>query len=72
MSDFIKHIRHTHEERKTTAWCGRELHNYDWAFENIDHAAYSSLSRGSVLPCQKCVAAVAKAFEMPASSPSRP
>lgn len=60
MSDYIKHIRHTHEEKKNTSWCGKELYSHDWTFLGIDHAAYSAQQGDRLVACKKCVAAVIK------------
>lgn len=60
MSDqIITHIRHTNEEKKTTAWCGRRI-GMVFAFVSIDHAAYSRMGGDRILPCKKCVAAIVK------------
>jgi hypothetical protein len=42
--DYIKCIQHTHTERKKTSWCGKSLSSFDWVFQDIDHAAYSTMS----------------------------
>lgn len=63
MGEVIKHIRHTHEELKGTAWCGRELFHHDWAFVDIDHAAYNARNGGRLLACKKCVAAIVKTLQ---------
>lgn len=60
--EYIKHIRHTHEDKKKTAWCGQEL-IFDWAFVNIDHVAYNNMNGGRLLPCKKCVEKVIEALE---------
>jgi hypothetical protein len=57
----IPHIRHTHEDRKHTSWCGRSLTQFDWTFQNIDHAVYSH-QQGSIPPCRKCFQAIVKAM----------
>lgn len=56
--DWIKCIRHTHEEMKTTSWCGRQLWGYEWAFVDIDHAVYNAMNSGRLLACKECVAKV--------------
>lgn len=57
MQEWQKHIRHTHEDKKTTAWCGVRLYSYDWAFTDIDHAAYS-IETSRLLTCSECCKAV--------------
>lgn len=63
----MSHIRHTHEERKHTAWCGKPLSSMEWAFQDLDHAAYANLSSSLIRPCRGCVEeaveALRKAFE---------
>lgn len=61
MSEHIKHIRQTHAERKQLAWCGRSV-EIEWAFVDIDHAAYSQLNNDRLLPCKDCLKAVVKAL----------
>lgn len=62
MKDLIKHIRHTHEDKKRSAWCGRNLW-LEFAFANIDHAAYNNLNHDRLVPCKRCVKAIVKALE---------
>lgn len=60
--DWIRHIRHTHAEMKEKAWCGRKLPQTEWAFVDIDHAAYASMHNDRLAPCKKCIAAAIKAL----------
>lgn len=61
--EWVKCIKHTHEEKKTTSWCGREV-SMEWAFVDLDHAAYSNLNQDRLIPCKKCVRAAIKALTM--------
>ena len=55
--EWIKHIAHTHADMKKMAWCGEPL-TFDWAFENIDHAAYNGMGKGRLVACKACTDAV--------------
>ena len=57
--DWIIHIRHKHLDLNKTSWCGVDL-NLDWAFENIDHAAYNGRAQGRLVACRACTDAVIK------------
>jgi hypothetical protein len=56
--EYIVCIRHTHEEKKRTSWCGRHL-GPSVAFIGIDHAVYNTMAEGRLLACPECLAAVA-------------
>lgn len=58
--DWVVCIQQTHAEKKGDAWCGRPIAGF--AFENIDHAAYSAASRGRQVPCPQCVKAIMDAL----------
>lgn len=58
----MKCIRHTHEDKKTTSWCGRALESMEWAFVSLDHAAYARLHEDRLVPCGKCVNAAKRAL----------
>lgn len=58
--EWVRCIRQTHEERKTTSWCGRPLPQTEWTFVNIDHAANARHNKDRLLVCPKCAAAVTK------------
>ena len=62
MSDIVKHIRQTHADRLNLSWCGQKLVQ-EWAFTNIDHAAYSQEQESRHLVCKSCVKAVIKALQ---------
>jgi hypothetical protein len=62
LNDWTKHISHTHADRKGEAWCGVRLQVFDWAFGDVDHAAYNMQQEGRLLPCPQCVGAVMTAF----------
>ncbi len=63
MKDYQKHIRHTHAEKKRTAWCGAALTEFDWTFQDIDHAAYTVMNGSFQQPCPECVKAVVETLE---------
>lgn len=58
--EYIKCIQHTHVDKLKTSWCGEQLFNFDWSFQDIDHAAYSVMSGGRLVPCPECVNSVFK------------
>jgi hypothetical protein len=61
--DYIKCIQHSHTERKRTTWCGKSLSCFDWAFVDIDHAAYAAMSEARLVPCPECIAAIREVFK---------
>lgn len=63
MEEYVKHIRHTHADKKNVAWCGEPLTQFDWTFLDIDHAAYNAQQGGYLVTCPKCVEAVKRAFD---------
>lgn len=62
---YIKHIRHTREDLKTTSWCGRDLTRFDWTFLDLDHAAYAKQQESLQVPCKQCVKAAVKVLTDP-------
>jgi hypothetical protein len=56
------HIKHTHQERLGTAWCGARLDPFDWCFKDLDHAAYNEQQNQLVKSCPRCVAEAVKAL----------
>lgn len=56
--EYVACIQHTHAEKENTSWCGRTLSNFEWCFQDIDHAAYNIMSRGMLVPCPDCVATI--------------
>lgn len=61
--DYIKCIRHTHEEMKTTSWCGRYIPRSEWYFVDIDHAAYNAMNGGRLVACEGCVSKVTELLQ---------
>lgn len=61
--EYVKCIRHTHEERKRTSWCGREIEPFEFAFTDIDHAAYERMRHGRLLICPECLKAVVETLQ---------
>ncbi len=58
LKEWQRHIQQTHADRRHLAWCGAQLNlPMEWAYVNIDHAAYSA-PRDRIQPCPACVAAV--------------
>jgi hypothetical protein len=57
MKDFEKHVKHTHADHEGKTWCGRPV-GLEWAFENIDHAAYERMRDGRLLICDECLDAI--------------
>lgn len=62
MSD-VKCVKHTHEEKKTTTWCGRMFNVMEFNFVSLDHAAYANQGGSTTLPCARCIAAAVAALE---------
>jgi hypothetical protein len=56
------HIRHTHEKRKGTTWCGLRTDPFMWLFQDLDHAAYSKAQGSTIEPCKQCVGRAIKAL----------
>lgn len=56
--DYVKCIKHTHANMKNS-WCNRRLFA-EFAFVDIDHAAYNALSKGRLVACPECVSAIIK------------
>ena len=61
--DHVKCIAHTHAELEGQSWCGRKIDGVEWAFVDVDHAAYAARSGERLTPCEGCVAEVAAAFD---------
>jgi hypothetical protein len=61
--EWIKCIKHTHADYDKEAWCGREILTFDWVFQDIDHAAYATMSGARQVPCPDCVNEVVKALK---------
>lgn len=53
--EYIRCIQHTHADKLKTSWCGEKLHNFDIPFQDIDHATYSVMNGGRLVPCPDCV-----------------
>ena len=53
--EYIRCIQHTHADKQKTSWCGKTLYNYDWVFQDIDHATYNVMNGGRLVPCPDCV-----------------
>ena len=53
--EYIRCIQHTHLDKQKTSWCGKTLYNYDWVFQDIDHATYNIMNGGRQVPCPDCV-----------------
>lgn len=56
--EYIRCIQHTHLDKQKTSWCGKTLYNYDWVFQDIDHATYNVMNGGYLVPCPDCVNAI--------------
>ena len=56
--EYIRCIQHTHAEKQKTSWCGKQLFSYDWVFQDIDHATYTMMNGGRLVPCPDCVNAI--------------
>lgn len=55
MEDSEKHIKQTHEDRKTLSWCGESLTLTDWTFQSIEHAILSIQNGNLIFPCRNCM-----------------
>lgn len=60
--DWIKCVRHTHEDLKTQSWCGRRLEVFEFAFMDADHAAENGRQGGRLVACGECAAAITAAL----------
>lgn len=61
--EYVKCIKHTHAEKQGEAWCGRQIECFEFAFGDIEHAAYNAIAEGRLLACPECVTAVAAALQ---------
>lgn len=60
----VRHIADKHVDNAGKAWCGKTLHSFEWAFEDVDHAAiYARNNTGWQTICKRCKAAVVRALE---------
>lgn len=66
--DHITCIKHTQEDFKRTAWCGRAISAFEFSFASIDHAAYNAKSQGYLVACPQCCKTVVKMLESKVSS----
>ena len=55
-----KHIRQTHQELQTQAWCGKHIEPFEWAFLDIDHAINTIKTDDEMQwdICKRCLAAI--------------
>lgn len=57
----------THRDGKklpvNLSWCGRELHAFDWAFTDAQHALLSLEAGDRLLPCKKCLKAIRRVLD---------
>lgn len=63
LASNTKHIKHTHADRKSLSWCGQTLSEFDWTFQDIDHATYSREQGQRLQPCPSCVEVVIKTLK---------
>lgn len=59
--EWVHCIRHTHADKQKLSWCERPM-PYPaviggFAFQDLDHAAYSLLAKDRILPCPDCLRA---------------
>jgi len=60
--EYIKCVRQMHKDREKQSWCGRSLMQ-EWAFVDIDHAAYSQLNGDYLLICPECLAKIIESLK---------
>ena len=60
--DYVKCIRDTHADNKGKAWCGRPACRFEFAFEDVDHAAMNGRNEGRLIVCPECRDAAIKAL----------
>lgn len=70
--DYVKCIRDTHADNKGKAWCGRSASRFEWAFEDVDHAAMSGRNGDRFVTCTKCRKAVFAALMNGHDAPATP
>ena len=62
--EYIKCIKHTHADYPKTSWCGKSISSFDWAFQNIDHAAYATMNEDRLIPCPVCLDKIAETLKL--------
>lgn len=58
LQEWQHHVRQTHAQRTSLAWCGVPLCSFDWAFVNIDHAVHTVQQLSRLQPCPDCARAI--------------
>ena len=61
--EYIRCIKHTHADKLKTSWCGENISNFDLPFQDIDHATYTVMSEGRLVPCPGCLNAIFKVLK---------
>ena len=61
--DYVTCVKHTHEDKKRSSWCGRHVGVCGFIFQDIDHAAYTRLAEGRLLICPACLNEIKGALE---------
>jgi hypothetical protein len=61
--EYIRCIQHTHADLPKTSWCGEKLYSYDWVFQDIDHAVYSTQQGSRNVPCPDCLTKIYEVLE---------
>jgi hypothetical protein len=56
--EYIRCIKHNHGDYPNTTWCGEKYSSFDWVFQDIDHATYTAMDGGRLVPCPDCLNAI--------------
>jgi hypothetical protein len=57
LKEWQHHIKGTHVKAGGLAWCGKKVTQFDWLYQDIDHAAMSA-PFDRIQPCPACVEAI--------------
>lgn len=60
--EYVVCIKHTHEDKPNTSWCGNRLWSHEFNFQSVDHALYNGLNGGRLQTCNECSLAVTQAL----------
>lgn len=61
-AEYIKCVKRTAKAVEYMTYCGREIWNSEFAFENADHAAENGMNGGRLITCPQCRKVIAAAL----------
>ena len=60
--EYVKCVKRSAKGVEHMTFCGREIWNSEFAFENADHAAENGMSGGRLVACPECRKIIANAM----------